>query len=211
MDKIRVLLIDDHDMVRAGLRMLLEQRDDMVVVGDVNHGNNALQLVEQLKPDVLLLDMEMPGTKGVEVAAQLQEAGADVKVLALSAHDDEEYIQGVLCHGAAGYLTKEEAIDEVVDAVRGVARGEEGWMSRRAVARMAVIVRREGCQVDFNFTDREEDVLRLLMKGGTNKEMAKQLMVTERTVRFHLTNIYDKLGVTSRSEAASWALKNNFV
>lgn len=208
MDKIRVLLIDDHDMVRAGLRMLLEQRDDMVVVGDVNHGRNALQLVEELKPDVLLLDMEMPGTKGVEVAGQLQEAGADVKVLALSAHDDEEYIQGVLCNGAAGYLTKEEAIDEVVDAVRGVARGEEGWMSRRAAAQMAVIVRRQTCLVDF--TEREADVLRELMKGLTNKEIAKQLTVTERTIRFHLSNIYDKLGVSNRSEAASWAAKNHF-
>lgn len=208
MKKVRVLMIDDHPIVRSGIRMLLEQSGDIDVVGEAERGDDAVGLIKRLKPDVLLLDMEMPGKSGVEVAQEVEAARLPVRVLALSAHDDEEYIMNLLANGAAGYLTKEEALDTIIDAIHGVANGEEGWLSRRAAARMATMTRKK--QRDLvDLTEREEEVLKLVADGWTNNRIATELTLSERTVRFHLTNIYDKLGITSRAEAISWAIKRN--
>lgn len=207
--KIRVLMIDDHPIVRSGIRMLLEKAGDIEVVGEADRGNDAVGLLKRLKPDVLLLDMEMPGKTGVEVAREVEAARLPVRVLALSAHDDEEYIMNLLANGAAGYLTKEEALDTIVDAVHGVANGEEGWLSRRAAARMATMTRKRQRDNIIDLTDREEEVLKLVAEGWTNNRIASELALSERTVRFHLTNIYDKLGITSRAEAISWAVKRS--
>ena len=204
--KIRVLMIDDHPIVRSGIRMLLEKAGNIEVVGEADRGDDAVGLLKRLKPDVLLLDMEMPGKTGVEVAREVEAARLPVRVLALSAHDDEEYILNLLANGAAGYLTKEEALDTIVDAVTGVANGEEGWLSRRAAARMATMTRKRQRDL-IDLTDREEEVLKLVAEGWTNNRIATELTLSERTVRFHLTNIYDKLGVTSRAEAISWAVR----
>jgi DNA-binding NarL/FixJ family response regulator len=207
--RLRVVLVDDHPIVRSGIKMLLERADDIDVVGEGASGQDALRLVASLAPDVLLLDMEMPDTSGVEVARELRARGAPVKVLALSAYDDEHYIIELLATGAAGYLTKEEALDTIVDAVRGVARGEEGWFSRRAAARMAAWTRRADPAAN-RLTERETDVLRLLARGWSNQQIAQSLGLTERTVRFHLTNVYDKIEVTGRGEAIAWASREGF-
>lgn len=206
MSEIRVLLIDDHPIVRSGIRKLLEQADDIIVVGESDRGSDAVPMVNKLSPDVLLLDMEIPDKSGVEVAQELQAAGSPVHVLALSAHDDEEYVLSLLSSGAVGYLTKEEALDTIVDAVRGVAHGEEGWFSRRAAARVAAHTRREAREETIDLTDREKEVLALLSEGMTNDKIASKLVLSERTVRFHLSNIYRKLDVSSRAEAIHWAL-----
>lgn len=203
---IRVVLIDDHPVVRSGIRNMLEEASDIVVEGEAGDGKEALRLVEELSPDVLLLDMEMPGLSGVDVAKRLQEKGASVKVLALSAHDDEHYIRSLLSNGAAGYLTKEEAMDKIVDAVRGIASGEEGWLSRRAAASMAAWTRSDEPTRE-DLTDREVEVLQLVSKGWTSARVANELDISERTVRFHLSNVYGKLGVNSRAEAIAWAIK----
>ncbi len=205
METIRVILIDDHPIVRSGVRMLLEQAPDIAVIGEADHGNNALDLLRRLQPDVLLLDMEMPGKSGLEVAREVQESGLPVRVLALSAYDDEQYIMNLLSNGAAGYLTKEEALTTIIDAVRGVARGEEGWLSRRAVARVTATTRRPKANA-VELTPREGEVVELLVKGWTNQRIANALDLSERTVRFHLSNIYSKANVNSRAEAVSWAL-----
>jgi DNA-binding NarL/FixJ family response regulator len=201
---IRALLIDDHPIVRSGIRMLLEQAPDIQVVGEADTGQHALELVRQLKPDDVLLDVEMPGKSGLDVARELHDAQLPVRILALSAYDDEQYILSLLASGAAGYLTKEEALDTIIEAVRGVARGEEGWLSRRAAARIAQATR-HAARSPIDLTGRESDVLDLLVKGRSNSQIAAELHVTERIVRFHLTNIYEKLNVSSRSEAISWA------
>jgi DNA-binding NarL/FixJ family response regulator len=205
MDKIRILLIDDHPIVRSGIRMLLEQVDDIAVVGEADRGTHAIDLVKRLKPDVLILDVEMPDKSGVEVAREICAAQLPVRILALSAHDDEQFILSLLSSGAVGYLTKEEALDTIVDAVRGVARGEEGWLSRRAAARMAAHTRKDHTD-SIHLTEREEEVLRLLSRGWSNDHIAAELHLSERTVRFHLSNIYGKLEVSSRAEAIHWAL-----
>src|SRR6266540_1031813 len=179
---IRIVLTDDHPVVRSGIRQLLEKTSDIVVVGEASDGAEALRLVNELSPDVLLLDMEMPSETGVQVARQLHATRSPVRILALSAYDDEQYIVGLLACGAAGYLTKEAALETIAEAVRGVAHGEEGWLSRRAAAQVAAW-------------------------GWTNDHIAEVLSISERTVRFHLTNVYNKLGVTSRGAAIAWAVR----
>lgn len=204
---IRVVLADDHPLMRDGIRNLLEQEPDISVVGETSNGTEAIQLTEELRPDVLLLDMELPGLAGVEVARRLKSAGSPVRILALSAYDDKHYIQGLLGAGAAGYLTKEEAPDGIIEAVRGVARGEEGWLSRRVAAQM-VNWDREAESDGAGLTDREMDVLRLVVDGKTNQEIGNALGISDKTVEKHLEAVFSKLGVASRTEAAVRAVRD---
>jgi len=204
---IRVVLVDDHPVVRSGIRHLLEKTSDIVVVGESGEGSEAMRLIDELAPDIVLLDMEMPGQTGVEIARGLQAAGSLVRILAISAYDDEHYIIALLASGAAGYLTKDEAMEKIDEAVRGIARGEEGWLSRRAAARVAAWTRK-GRFEESSLSEREIEVLRLLVRGSSNGAIAEALSVSERTVRFHITNICSKLGVDTRAEAIAWAMRH---
>lgn len=210
MTATRVVLADDHPIVRAGIRNLLEKAPDIDVVGEANDGSEALRLVQELAPDVLLLDMEMPGLTGTEVARQLKAAGSPVRILALSAYDDKQYILGLLSSGAAGYLTKEEVPETIVEAVRGVSRGEEGWVSRRVAAQMAAWTRSEELK-KTSLTSREVDVLRLVVAGKTNQEIGAALGISDKTVEKHLEAVFAKLGVSSRVEAAVRAVREGLV
>lgn len=208
---IRIVLADDHPVVRRGIRSMLEKAAGLTVVGEADDGEHALALVDQLAPDVLLLDMEMPGMGGLEVARRLLAGGSTVRVLALSAHVDEQYIFGLLDHGAAGYLTKDEAPTTIVEAVRGVARGEEGWISRR-VANKLVHRKRMALEVATDaLSDRERDVLGLMGRGYNNTRIAETLFISEGTVKNHVTHIYDKLNLRTRAEAVAWAWQHGMV
>lgn len=210
MSPIRVLLADDHPVVRAGIRNLLERVVDIEVVGEASTGQEVLTLVEQVRPDVLLLDMELPDIKGTEVAQRLQASGSPVRILALSAYDDGVYIRELLELGAAGYLIKEEAPETIVDAVRGVAYGEQGWVSRRIAAQMVSWVRgdeREGLKL----TAREMEVLRHVVMGKTNQNIAAALGISEKTIEKYMEAIFAKLGVASRVEAAVYAVREGLV
>ncbi|MCC6169596.1 MAG: response regulator transcription factor [Caldilineaceae bacterium] len=209
--KIRVILADDHPVVRTGIRALLERADDILVVAETGKGKEVFALIEQLAPDVLLLDMEMPDLSGMEVAMRLKQSAARVRVLALSAYDDEQYIRNLLISGAAGYLTKEEAAEGIIDAVRGVARGEEGWFSRRAIAQLSALTRQDAHQGAKELTHREFDVLRLLTAGKTNQEIGLELGISEKTVEKHVGALFTKLRVTSRVEAAVLAVQQGLV
>lgn len=210
MTVIRVLLVDDHPVVRTGIRTLLETAADIEVVAETSGGEEVFVLLERLTPDVLLLDMEMPGLSGVEVAARLKKADLGVRVLALSAYDDEEYISNLLQSGAAGYLTKEEAAESIIDAVRGVARGEEGWFSRRAVAQLSALSRQPKV-ADPLLTKREQQVLAAVAAGMTNQEIGAKLGISEKTVEKHLGAVFTKLNVSSRVEAAVQAVQRGLV
>lgn len=201
-----VVLADDHPMVRTGIRNLLKGAPDIQVVGEASNGEEALLLVEQLTPDVLLLDMEMPLLKGVDVARRLHNTGSQVRILALSAYDDKQYILGMLSSGAAGYLTKEEAPDAIVEAVRGVARGEEGWLSKSVAEQVGVWKEETGLR-SVSPTPRELEALRLVMDGKTNMEIAQEMGISKKTVEKHLSSAFLKLGVNSRVEAVEYALK----
>jgi len=206
MSPIRVVLADDHPVVRAGIRNLLEKVVDIEVVGEASTGQEALNLVDNVRPDVLLLDMELPDIKGTEVAQRLQSSKSPVKILALSAYDDGVYIRELLELGAAGYLIKEEAPETIVEAVRGVAYGEQGWVSRRIAAQMVSWVRgdeREGLKL----TAREMEVLKHVVEGNTNQNIAAKLGISEKTIEKYMEAIFAKLGVASRVEAAVYAVR----
>jgi DNA-binding NarL/FixJ family response regulator len=207
---IKVLLVDDHPVVRSGIRTLIEQVPDIDVIGEASTGAEALKMTRELTPDVLLLDMEMPDISGNQVANQLLKEGTSVRILALSAHDDKQYIQELLSIGAAGYLVKEEVPEAIIEAVRGVARGEQGWVSRRIAAQLSSWMR-EDVQERTQLTPREIEVLKTVVAGKTNQEIGLTLGISEKTVEKHLEGIFTKLGVASRVEAAVLAIREGYV
>jgi DNA-binding NarL/FixJ family response regulator len=210
MATIRVVLADDHPVARAGIRKYLEKEPDIKVVGEAAGGDEAIRLVNELSPNVLLLDMEMPGMRGTEVARKLQEEKSPVRILALSTYDNRQYIMGLLSNGASGYLIKEEVPETIIDAVRGVARGEQGWVSRKVAAKMSTWMQSDSTD-SSDLSDREVEVLRLIVAGKTNQEIGLELGISPRTVEKHVDSVYTKLGVSSRVEAAVSAVRDKLV
>lgn len=201
--KIRVLLADDHPALRMGLRVLLDRAPDIEVVGESDDGEAALALIERLAPDVAVLDCQLPGMEGVAVAEAIARRGLPVRVVALSAYDDDRYLTGMMAAGAVGYLLKNEAPGQIVAAVQAAMRGERLWtltQTARVERWQAEVV-----HVRDSLTEREREVLRLVADGLSNKEIAQALTITVRTADFHVSNILRKLGVISRVEAAVWA------
>ncbi|MDY7041962.1 MAG: response regulator transcription factor [Chloroflexota bacterium] len=204
---IRVLLADDHPTLRVGLRALLDQAPDVEVVGEAEDGKEALALIEALQPDVVVLDCQLPGMSGPQVAAEIKRRGLPIKVLALSSYSDDRYVRGMMEAGAVGYLLKSEAPEAIVEAVQTAVRGE-GYFSLPVAAKIAAWARGEW---PGGLTEREMEVLRLMAEGLSNKEIAQKLQVTRRTVEFHVSNILKKLGAASRVEAAMWAKEQGMV
>ena len=210
MDKIRVMLADDHPVTRAGVRKFLSKAADIEVIAEADNGTRALEMAKELLPDVLLLDIELPGIKGIEIARELQATHSPIKILVLSSYDDKQFIFGLLGNGAAGYLTKEEIPETIVEAVRGVARGEKGWVSRRVAAIMSAWTQTDDVS-SRNLTPREFDVLKWVTKGKTNQEIGVELGISQKTVEKHLESVFAKLKVTSRVEAAVLAVQEKWV
>lgn len=210
MSPIRVLLADDHPVVRDGIRTLLEKAEDIEIAGEAATGAEILDLAGKAAPDIVLLDMGLPDIEGTQVAHQIQQLYPNIKILALSAHDDTFYIKGVLESGAVGYLMKDEAPEMILEAVRGVARGEMGWVSRRVSAQITSWVQ-AGKSGEIELTSREEDVLRLVVAGKTNQAIAAELGISEKTVEKYMGSIFTKLNVSSRVEAAVHAVRQGLV
>lgn len=204
---IRVLLVDDHPALRMGLRIMLEQAADIAVVAEAGNGADALALAQSLAPDVMVLDCQLPDIAGAVVARELRTQGWDGTVLALSAYTDAAAVQAMVEAGAVGYLVKEEAPTAIVDAVRAAARGEGRW-SAAVVLQLAQARVAAPDAAPIALTERELDVVRLLAQGWENQRIAHFLHISEHTVRFHLRNIFDKIGVQTRTEAAVWAIRN---
>lgn len=201
-ETIHVLLADDHPALRVGLRVLLEQAPDIAVVGETGNGREALAQIEVLRPEVTVLDCELPGMAGAEVAAEIQQRGLPTRVLALSAYDDTRYLYRMWAAGALGYMLKSEAPGVIVAAVRAAARREGLWTATQ-IARVQRW--QEEVEQQWNtLTEREREVLALVAQGLSNREIAQRLGVAERTVEFHVSNLLDKLGLSSRVQAAAW-------
>lgn len=208
---IRILLADDHPVVREGIRNHLNREEDLVVAGEATNGEEAVRQARQLHPDVVLLDVTMPGPGVVPVMEALRQAAPQARVLVLSAFDDDEYVFGTLEAGGAGYALKDERLSTLVQAVQAVAQGET-WLSPRVAAKVARrAMGRDSEEADTPLTDRELEVLQLMAQGKQNAEIAALLAIAERTVKFHVGNIYTKLGVTSRTAAVVEAIRRDWV
>ena len=208
---IRILLADDHPVVRDGIRNRLAREEDFVVAGEAANGDEAIRQARRLSPDVVLLDVAMPGPGPVPVMEALHQAVPAAKVLVLSAFDDDEYVFGMLAAGAAGYALKDERLSTLVEAIRAVVRGET-WLSPRVASKVTHRAVGQGSEAAGTpLTEREQEVLRLMAEGRENVEIAGALVISERTVKFHVGNIYTKLGVTSRTAAVVEAIRRGWV
>lgn len=211
MDKTRVLIADDHPLVREAICSLLQRNADFEVVAQAGDGQEAVKLVEQLSPDVIIMDVEMPTVDGIEATRQIKSTHPGASVLALTIHDDEEYVAAMLEAGAAGYLLKTAYGEELLQAVRAVKLGEFvldpqiGAGVLRSLAARASKKPRE--QPSENLSDREMEVMRLVAMGKTNKDITSSLGISLNTVKRHLMEIFCKLGVGSRAEALTVSLR----
>jgi DNA-binding NarL/FixJ family response regulator len=201
---IRVVVVDDHALHRDGTRQILEAHPDLQVVGDADSGEVALALVNQLRPDVVLMDIRLPGMNGIEATRRLTRDHPEIRVIMVSAYDEDEYVRGALEAGAAGYLRKTAPGRELVQAVRAVATGASVLQS--GLAARLLISSRQPEPGAADLSERELAVLRLLMAGLQNREVASRLGISTRTVDRHCDNIYAKLGVSSRTEAVVRAI-----
>jgi len=215
MSTIRVLIADDHAVVREGTRRMLEQETDMEVVGEAGDGEETVKLACELKPDVAIVDIAMPKLDGIEATKQIKERCPSVTVLILSAYDDDQFIFSLLEAGAAGYLLKSIRSRELIDAVRAVHAGESVLHPSVAKKVLNRFVSSGGKpQVVRSvevLSDREKEILRLATKGLSNADIAKELCLSIRTVQGHLGHIFNKLQVSSRTEAVVRALKEGWV
>jgi DNA-binding NarL/FixJ family response regulator len=206
---IRVIVADDHKVVRAGIGELLSDEPDIQVVGEARTGREAVELALALRPDLVVMDINMPELSGVEATRQIRAGAPAVRVLVLTAYSDDPYLYGLLDAGASGYLLKTAEGGEIVRAVRATAKGEaaiDPAVAPRLIARLS-----RGARPPEALTDRELEVLRLVARGQTNKQIGLALQISDRTVQNHLANIYGKLDVASRTEAVTAALERGLI
>lgn len=211
---IRIVLAEDHSLVREGTRHILEQHPDLKVVGEAEDGEQALELVERLKPDVAILDIRMPKLSGIEVVRRMKQHAPNTRALMLTAFDDDDYILALMESGAAGYLLKTARATELVEAVRGVHQGESVLhpLIAAKIARLWSRQRESPEQkAPEQLTQRERGVLELAAKGLRNKAIAEKLNISVRTVEGHFNSILSKLGVSSRLEAVLYAASHQWV
>ena len=215
MNKITILIADDHAVVREGTRRVLEQEQDLEVVAEAGDGEEAVRLAANFKPDVAIIDIAMPKLDGIEATKQIKAFCPDITVLILTAYDDDQFIFSLLEAGAAGYLLKSVRGRELVDAVRAVHAGESVLhpsVARKVLNRFVPIFgkpkEREPSEV---LSEREMEVLRLATRGLSNQDIARELYLSVRTVQGHLGHIFNKLQVSSRTEAVVYALKEGWV
>ncbi|MCK6584158.1 MAG: response regulator transcription factor [Anaerolineales bacterium] len=208
--KIRVLLADDHHIVRAGIRQLLESAGDLQVIAEAGDGEEARALIQKHKPDVAVLDIQMPKASGIEVTRWVRAHLPEVGVLILTAYDDDPYVMAVLQAGANGYVLKTAQADELIQSVRDVNEGKSTLDPAVTRKLMANLFKKPERLID-PLTDRELDVLRLAAKGFTNKAIGVQLGISDRTVQGHLAHVFAKMQATSRTEAVMRAVSLGWI
>ncbi len=214
MPKIRLLLVEDHEIVRAGLRMLFMAEDDMQIVGEADDAEQALHLVSEVEPDLVLMDVALPGMSGIEATRRIKEAKPEVAVLALTMHEDEQYFFEMLNAGASGYMPKRAAPDDLVSAIRVVSRGEVYLYPTLAKLLVKDFVERTETdpeKVTDILTPREREVLTYIAEGYTNRQIAEALTISHKTVDRHRENIMRKLNMHNRVELVKYAIERGII
>lgn len=207
-NEIRVVVVDDHDMVRKGISAYLKSSKDIKLVGEAVDGLQALQVCEETKPDVVLLDLVMPRMNGIDAMKQLHAKHPEIKIIALTSFQEREMVQDVLRQGAMGYLLKNVSGEELVTAIRATYAGRPTMAPE---VTQELILHAQHPQMGDDLTAREREVLALMVEGQSNPEIAEKLVISRSTARAHVSNILSKLGVSKRAEAVSVALRNKLV
>lgn len=206
---IRVVVVDDHDMVRRGLGVFLRTFDDLEMIGEAADGDEALRVVERLRPDVVLMDLRMPGTDGIEATRLIGERYPDVRVIALTSFKDEKLVHDALQAGAIGYLLKNASVDELATAIRAAHAGRPTLAPE--ATEVLINQTRRPTPSQYHLSERELEVLRHMVEGMTNRQIAASLSISRSTVKFHVSSILAKLGVSSRTEAVALAMQHDLV
>lgn len=208
-EKIRILLVDDHMVVRSGLSAVLGVCNDLELLGEAGDGEQAVRFCEKIKPDVILMDLLMPKMDGVAATKTIKEKWPDIKVIVLTSFKEKEYVEGALKAGAAGYLLKNVSADELAAAVRRAMAGQPSLSPEAAQVLIQKV--NEPAPPGHDMTDREREILALMVEGLSNGQIADRLFVSQSTVKFHVSNVLSKLGVASRTEAVAFAVKQKLV
>ncbi len=206
---IRVLLVDDHAVVRSGLGAVLLAQDDLALIGEADNGQQAVTLCEKYRPDVVLMDILMPVMDGVAATKVIHEKWPDIRIIALTSYKEKEMVEGALKAGAMSYLIKNVTAEELVAAIRSAMTGQTR-LSPEA-AQVLIQEMKKPSTPTYDLTEREKDILALMVEGLPNTEIADKLVVSRSTVKFHVSNILSKLGVTTRTEAVALAFRQNLV
>ena len=207
---IRVIIVDDHAMLRKGLRFFLTSFDDLELVGEATSGKEAVDLCGQLKPDVVLMDMVMADMDGAAATQIIRKQNPSVRVLALTSFQERDLVERALQAGAIGYLLKNVSAQDLAEAIREAHAGRS-TLAPEATTALVQATRQKATQPDYGLTDREEEVLALLVEGLSNAEIAERLVISLATVKYHMRSILSKLGVTNRTEAVALAWQQNLV
>lgn len=212
MEVTKILIVDDHPVVREGIGAMLKRESDFKIVGEAANGQEAIDKARELSPDVILMDLRMPEVDGVEAITRIKADMPDIKFIILTTYSDDEYIFRGIAAGARAYLLKDAPREELFKAIRAVSRGEsliQPVVASRVLDKLAELSRK--APASETLSDREVEVLRLMAKGVSNKDIADQLSITQSTVKTHITSIFQKLDVTTRTEAVTTALKKGII
>ena len=207
---IRVMVVDDHGIVRGGLATFLMTCEDMELVGEAANGEQALKLCSQVEPDVILMDLVMPGMDGATATRLIREQCPAIQVIALTSFKEQELVEGALQAGAIGYLLKDVSAEELANAIRAAYAGKP-TLAPEAAQALIEAARQPALEIGFDLTEREREVLALLVQGMNNNDIAERLVVSNSTAKFHVSSILSKLGASSRTEAVVIAIQNNLV
>lgn len=209
---IKIMLVDDHNLIREGIKQLLEFNDDMKVVAEYSNGQDCILHINDVPIDLLILDINMPVLNGIETLAQLRKMKCNMKVLLLTVHNEVEYILKGTEVGANGYILKDAGFDELKSAIYSIMNGEDYIQPKLIPALNNYLVKKDNDNEVLNsLTKRELEVLKLLSVGSFNKDIAETLGISERTVKNHISNIFKKINVSDRTQAAVFAIKNNII